>query len=260
VAFFRKSEPPSAPSPARLPALYEPPPQSLPASKAPADERALRARIWQGGFIGPDLARACGLSLSALVEYAHGGTSISVTQQAAIARFVGLGDGSVPALQIIRDAMERRMRNGRPDWGDTATTRNRVRPGGRTILSPKEGEEGDAPGLEIEDDSRSIRHSANVQAFLAGDDQAVTLDEINLFVCDQWGPDAFYDPVGDVLRKRGTAIAIGPGPAPFDPEAHVRAGDYPPMATGRGRSPLYPRDPALPPPGPARLAPSPGFA
>ena len=210
--FQKKTEAPPVPQlPARLPALYEPPPQSLPASKAPADERALRARIWQGGFIGPDLARACGLSLSALVEYAHGGTSISVTQQAAIAKFVGLGDGSVSALRIIRDAMERRIRDGRPDWGDTATTRNRVRSGGR-IVDPHD--DLDVPGLEIEDDSRSLRHIASVQAFLAGDDRAVTLDEINLFVRNQRGPASWYDPEEDVLRKTDNATRMGRGPPP----------------------------------------------
>jgi hypothetical protein len=257
MIFGRKSEPALV----QLPALYEPPPQSLPASKAPVDEKFLRAKIWSGGFLGPDLARACGLSLSALVEFAQGSTSISAIQLAAISKFVGLGDGSVSGLTVISDAMERRCRNGRPDWGDTATTRNRVRPGGRVVERGRPGEDVlDGPGDEIEDDRRSLRHTANVQAFLAGDDRALSVAEIDEFVKDQYGPAAWFDPSDDVLRKRDTAIAIGPGPASFDPEAHVRAGNYPPMATGQEKYTPYPRDPSLPPPGPARLAPRPGWA
>jgi hypothetical protein len=257
MAFFRKS---AEPPPARLPVLYEPPPQSLPASKTPPDERALRARIWQGGFIGPDLARSCGLSLSALVEFAHGVTSISTTQAAAIAKFIGLGDGSVSGLTVIRDAMERRMRNGRPDWGLTQSTRNRIRSGGRTV-DPKD--ELDVPGPEIEDDSLSLRHTAAVQAFLAGDDQALTLDEINEFVRSQWGPDSWYDPAEDVLRKTDSATPIlsRPPPCPIKPIEEIVGPNAVRNKDGVTWGPrLYPRDPALPPPGPARLAPSPGFA
>ena len=197
------------------------------------------------------MARFCGLSLSALVEFAHGVTSISVTQQAAIAKFIGLGDGSVSGLTIIREAMERRCRNGRPDWGLTSTTRNRVRSGGRTV---DPNDESDTPSPEIEDDSLSLRHTANVQAFLAGDDQAVTLDEINAFLA----PGAYYDPEIDRLRKIDTATVLctaRPPPAKGRPIEELTAGmermqDVPGYRPIRGPITIYDPSPLQPARGP----------
>ena len=241
MALFRKSAEPSS-SPAQLPVLYEPPVKPSAAPKAGDLEREIRREIWQ--HMSPDLARAAGLSLSDLLDWTTGVLRLSPLQIEAIARKIGILNTPVSGLSIIRQAMERMTRGKFPSWGAAGNRRHRK----------------DTLG---EEDGLSMQHHAAVQAFIAGDDRALTLDEINEFVA-HWcmSDDAYYDPEADLLRRRDTATRLCtayPPPAQCRPIEEIVGRN----AVREGLAwapPLYPRDPSLPPPGPARLAPPTGWA
>ena len=237
--FARKS---AEPAPSTAVALYQPPAKPSAAQPAGALEREIRSVIWQ--HMGPDLARSAGLSLSDLIDWVSV-ARLSTFQVEAIARKIGILNTPVSGLDIIRQAMARLTQGQVPGWGAAGNRRRRL----------------DTLG---EEDALSLRHHAAVQAFIAGDNAALTLDEINEFI-RHWRngvDDAYYDPADDVLRKRDIATPLCTA---YPPSAQCR-----PIEEIVGRNavreglgwapPLYPRDPALPPPGPARLAPSPGWA
>jgi hypothetical protein len=160
VALFRKSAEPSS-SPAQLPVLYEPPVKPSAAPKAGDLEREIRREIWQ--HMSPALAASAGLSLSDLLDWTTGVLRLSPLQIEAIARKMGILDTPVSGLAVIRQAMER-LTNGKfPSWGAAGNRRRRL----------------DTLG---EEDSLSMQHHAAVHAFIAGDDSALTLPEINEFV------------------------------------------------------------------------------
>ena len=236
--FSRKSAELPAAS-AQLPVLYAPPVKPSAAPKAGELEREIRREIWQ--HMSPDLARSARLSLSDLIDFTTGVLRLSPLQLDAIARKMGIIDTPVSGLAVIREAMERATRGTFPTWGAAGNRRHR----------------NDTLG---EEDALSCRHHDAVQAFIAGDNSALTFAEIDEFLCHWRGTsDAYYDPEADPLCKRDTATAQGSGPPPFvakpfQHRTHPFAGTqiYPP--------PMYPRDPSLPAPGPARLEPSPGWA
>ena len=113
--------------------------------------------------MSPALAASAGLSLSDLLDWTTGVLRLSPLQIEAIARKMGILDTPVSGLAVIRQAMER-LTNGKfPSWGAAGNRRRRL----------------DTLG---EENSLSMQHHAAVHAFIAGDDSALTLPEINEFL------------------------------------------------------------------------------
>jgi hypothetical protein len=237
---FAKAEAPPAPTPSRAVTLYDPLPQALPARKGSQLEKELRSKVWSGGHIGPDLARAAGLSLADLISWSHGATHITALQAAAIGSFIGVLDGPVSGLEVIRAALAAKLSGGRSaDWGPSRNNR-----------TPDRGVSQD------EENPSSAAHAGRCRKFVDGDDSAMSIDELNEFVRSQYGSDSWYDPSGDVLRKTENAARIGPGPEPAKgrPISEIVGPNAERIGLCWG-PPLYPRDHA-PQPKPAR----PGWA
>ena len=157
---------------------------------------------------------------------------------------MGILDTPVSGLAVIRQAMER-LTNGKfPSWGAAGNRRRRL----------------DTLG---EEDSLSMQHHAAVHAFIAGDDSALTLPEINEFVA-HWcmADNAYYDPEADLLRRRDTATSLCtalPPPAQCRPIEEIVGPNA--VRNGLGwrpiRGPTTVYDPLPPKPAPR---PAPGWA
>ena len=135
------------------------------APKAGDLEREDSAAKFGPSAVSPDLARAAGLSLSDLlgVDHWRPPTIPASDRGRSPARSGTILNTPVSGLSIIRQAMERMTRGKFPSWGAAGNRRHRK----------------DTLG---EEDGLSMQHHAAVHAFIAGDDSALTLPEINEFL------------------------------------------------------------------------------
>ena len=112
MAFFtRKADAPPVP---QLPAPTGPQPAVLPAPRANNLEQDIRREIWQ--HMGPDLARAAGLSVPELLDFVSGVTRLSQPQLTALGRKMGLIVGAETGIDKLRAKLVAMMRK-RTDFG-----------------------------------------------------------------------------------------------------------------------------------------------
>jgi hypothetical protein len=187
MPLFRKSEP--APSPAQLPALYQPPVQPSAAPKASELERQIRAVIWQ--HMSPALAHAAALSLPELIDWTSGVSRLTTPQIEALARKIGLIDTPVTDVDRIRARLNVELKKaqgfGRLDW-----------PG----------------GAKGEDDLRG---------FIAGEN-CLTYDELNRLAKEFWGRNVELDRETAMLKSTAApATPMGRGPDPWMGGSNVPA-------------------------------------
>lgn len=174
------------------PAAPPAPPKSL---KAPSPRATLadevRALLWPK--MSPSLCAAVGVSWSDLSDWYFGASArLTQPQLENVARHLGLLT-PVSALEVIREALEVRLRQRPCDWG--ASRNNRP---------PDRGVEQGA------ENPSSAAHVARLKAFV--DYGEIDIETLQEFVRERWGAGAWYDSEADAIRKRDTATRIGPAP------------------------------------------------
>ena len=183
MALFRKSaEPPPAPTSTALTVMSPAPRPTL--------EAEVRAAILQR----PELARIAGLSPQTVSDWIFGAARWSQFEVEEIARAIGLLTTPASGLAVVRREMAGRIRGMGPDWGPSRFNRTPDRGVNQGEINPS-----------------GAAHASRVRAFVDGQDDALSLEEINEFL----GPTRVYNPAVDQVQKVDTATSSGVAPGPW---------------------------------------------
>jgi hypothetical protein len=171
-------------------------PPAPPSAPRPTLEAEVRAAILQR----PELARLAGLSPQTVSDWIFGAARWSQFEVEEIARAIGLLTTPPSGLAVVRREMAGRIRRMGPDWGPSRLNRTPDR-------GVNQGEENPS----------GAAHASRVSAFVDGQDDALSLEEINEFL----GPGRVYDPRLDQVQKVDTATSSGVPPGPWTGGSNV---------------------------------------